>query len=296
MTATSISGAFDGAAVRRALNRWYRVNGRHNLAWRLTRDPYAILVSEVMLQQTQVERVLPYWQRWMTRWPSLSALAEASPAEVIREWQGLGYNRRAIALHRTAVVAVAQGPEGLHPGAHLRDLPGIGPYTESAIRCFAWDERVPVADTNIARVVARTAFGVAHQRELPAKELTEMLTGLLPAHAARAHNLGLMDLGAMVCTARSPGCESCPVAEFCQWRATGYPPAAAIGKPAPRFESTARYARGRIIDALREAPATGSQLRELLPEAHRVRLETYLRSLERDGLVVPAGATWRLPG
>lgn len=292
MPATSISATSDPAAVRRRLLRWYRSNGRHALPWRLTRDPYAVLVSEVMLQQTQVERVLPYYTRWLARWPRFADLAAASPAEVIREWRGLGYNRRALNLHRLAV-AVAQG--GLMAHGPLTALPGIGPYTESALRCFAWDEAVPVADTNIARVIARLLLGAPAHRVLPARAITSAARDLLPKHGARDHNLALMDLGSMVCTARSPRCGECPVAQLCAWRANGYPPAPGPNAPAPRFEATARFARGRIIDALREAPATAAELSNMLPQRHRERTAAYLAALERDGLVVAFGEAWALP-
>ena len=176
---------FDAAGLRRSLNAWYREHGRHELPWRLTRDPYAILVSEVMLQQTQVERVLPYWRRWMQRWPAFPSLAAASPAEVIREWRGLGYNRRVLALQQAAVVIVEQHGGELRTGVRMRELPGVGPYTESAIRCFAWGEQVPVADTNIARVVARTVLSVTSQREAPARSQWSLPRPPSPARAAR---------------------------------------------------------------------------------------------------------------
>lgn len=297
-TATRTSGSqLDPAPFRRALMAWYRTHGRHDLPWRLTRDPYAVVVSEVMLQQTQVARVLPYYHEWLERWPTFGALAEASPAEVIRAWRGLGYNRRGLNLHRLARVVVAE-----HGGtlprelSGLRRLPGIGHYTASALCSFAFEQPVAVADTNIARVIARVALGAANQRELPARQVSSVLEGLLPRRAVRDHNLALMDLGAMVCSARSPACGSCPVAEQCRWRANGMPEVAAIRTPAPRFEATARFARGRIIDALREAPATGSELAAMLPPRHAASVAAYLASLERDGLVEREGGAWRLPG
>ena len=277
--------------------RWYRLNGRHALPWRLTRDPYAILVSEVMLQQTQVERVLPYYARWLGRWPTLAALAGASPAEVIRAWRGMGYNRRALNLHRLAVHVTAnhRGTLPTDMGG-LQALPGIGPYTAAAIRCFARGETVPVADTNIARVLARIGGGVASQRDVPAGALRELAAQALPQRGARDHNLALMDLGALVCSARSPRCDECPVSRWCAWRGSAYPAAKSAVLPALPFEGTARYARGRIVDALRRAPATEDALRALLPEAHRAKLAAYLRSLEAEGLAVKDGHdAWALP-
>ena len=275
--------------------RWYRAHGRHQLPWRLTRDPYAVLVSEVMLQQTQVERVLPYWRAWMERWPTFEALAAAPVSEVIRAWRGLGYNRRAIGIHRTAIAVISQ-----HGGALPEDprtvqaLPGVGPYTESAIRCFAREEPVSVADTNIARVVARTLC--ARQHEVPAAELRQALECLLPEDGVRDHNLALMDLGALVCTARNPRCGNCPVAGLCAWRAAGHPLATNPATAAPKFETTARFARGRIVDALREAPATSAEITAMLPVAHRQRVPAYLAALEKDGLVVEVAGAWSLPG
>ena len=171
------------------LRAWYEENGR-DLPWRHTRDPYAILVSEVMLQQTQVARVVPRYLAWLERWPTLESLARAPAAEAIREWQGLGYNRRAVALHRATVLIAASGwPDD------LTELPGVGPYTAAAIRRFAWDEDVLPVDVNVERVLRRTraSFGAG------------------TAHA-------LMDLGATICLARIPRCDACPLAGACPSR------------------------------------------------------------------------------
>ncbi|WBL35494.1 A/G-specific adenine glycosylase [Tepidiforma flava] len=298
MTATSATPEADLAALRSALAGWYAARGRHGLPWRRTRDPYAVLVSEVMLQQTQVERVLPYYAGWLQRWPTFAALAAAAPADVITAWRGLGYNRRALALRAAAreVVDVHGGEFPWEPAA-LRKLPGVGPYTAAALRCFVRDESVPVLDTNIARVVARVAAGAALPRELPPKQLEAAAAALLPAQGARDHNLALMDLGALVCTARSPACGACPLAAGCRWQREGQPPPRAAAKPAPpRFEATSRFARGRIIDRLRSGPAAEDELRAMLPAGHRPRLAGYLAALERDGLAVPiGGGAWALP-
>ena len=152
MPKTSTSATSDPRDLRRRLLRWYRENGRHGLPWRLTRDPYAVLVSEVMLQQTQVDRVLPYYTAWLERWPDFGALAAAPAAEVIRAWRGLGYNRRALNLHRLAAAVVQSNGGELPPGARfLLALPGIGEYTAAAVRCFAREERVAVAPAHHAR-------------------------------------------------------------------------------------------------------------------------------------------------
>ncbi len=259
-----------------------------------------MLVSEVMLQQTQVERVLPYYERWLMLWPTFDALAAASPGDVIREWAGLGYNRRALNLHRTAV-AVCAGHDGKLPGsaAGMRALPGIGPYTAGAVACFARGERVVVADTNIARVVARVLLGRASAKECSVNDLHVAAEELLPGRNARDHNLALMDLGAMVCGARSPGCDHCPLIRECAWRRAGMPvgPPEAIVRRTPRFETTARYARGRIVDALRTRTYTTEEVVMGLPVAHQPKAEAYLAALEREGMVERVdGDRWGLPG
>ena len=181
--------------MRELLLAWYREN-RRALPWRETRDPYAVLISEVMLQQTQVERVIPRWQRWLERWPTVEALAAATPAEVIVEWQGLGYNRRAVSLHRAARAVAERGwPDD------LTELPGVGPYTAAAVANFAFGRDVLPVDTNVRRVQERSG---------------EAFDG----SCAQA----LFDLGATVCLARVPRCGACPLAAVCPSRGTRYEP------------------------------------------------------------------------
>lgn len=297
MHKTSTSATSDPTAFRRKLRSWYRDNGRHTLPWRLTRDPYAILISEVMLQQTQVDRVIPYYLAWLERWPGFESLAAIPASEIIREWRGLGYNRRALNLHRLAVVVTRE-----HGGVLPRDpkvllgLPGIGAYTAAAIRCFAREERTILADTNIARVVARTVLGVARQDDATPAALNAAAEQLLPARNARDHNLALMDLGATVCQSSNPKCERCPVKAGCAWRAAGYPPSVSSTAKLPKFETTARFARGRIIDALRECPSSEEALAKMLPELHGPKTGRYLAGLLRDGMVVEASpGVWSLP-
>ena len=285
-------------AVRLDLMRWYRLRGRHALPWRLTRDPYPVLISEVMLQQTQVDRVLPYYDAWLARWPTFAALAKATPADVIRAWAGLGYNRRALNLHRLAVeVTNTHGSE--LPGSipALLQLPGIGPYTARAIACFAREERAVVADTNIARVVARLTLGQETAKGIRPGVLHGSAEALLPTTCARDHNLALMDLGALVCVARAPLCGSCPVARDCAWLAAGSPRTATPARaPAERFEHTARFARGRIVAALRHAERPLPELVEMLPARHRANATLYLAALEREGMVRQSpGGVWALP-
>jgi A/G-specific adenine glycosylase len=227
---------------------WFSQNGR-DLPWRKTKDPYAILVSEVMLQQTQVERVIPRWLAWLERWPTPAALAAASPAAVIREWQGLGYNRRAVSLHRAAQAVAADGwPDD------LTMLPGIGPYTAAAIRNQAYGEPVLPVDTNVARIQERTgqSFG---------------------PEALQA----LFDLGATVCLARVPRCEICPLAERCPSRGLRYEPL----RKQSRFEGSFRQRRAAL---LRLVAAEAQPLDELDREA----VDSLLRDglVERAGKLV----------
>lgn len=259
-----------------------------------------MLVSEVMLQQTQVERVRPYYERWLERWPTLRALAQATPADVIREWAGLGYNRRALYLQRAALATAEQhgGELPLEP-AQLLELPGIGPYTAAAVACFAGDAHVSVADTNIQRVLARVRLGRERAKDCEPSRLREAAETLLPPAGARDHNLALMDLGALVCTARAPMCTRCPLADACCWRGSGAPTAdSATRRRQVRFEETGRFARGRIVDALRVAPRMSAQeLTEMLPEQHRPHTARYLFALEADGLIEQGSdGMWRLPG
>lgn len=200
---------------------WYSQNERP-LPWRETRDPYAILVSEVMLQQTQVDRVVPRYLAWLERWPSAGSLAAASPADVIRAWQGLGYNRRALALHRAARRIAADGwPED------LTELPGVGRYTADAVSNFALGLPVLPIDVNVRRVQART--GVDFD----------------PEHAG-----ALMDLGATICLARIPRCERCPLAAACPSRGRRYEPA----RKQSRFEGSFRQRRAGVLRSVAEAP------------------------------------------
>jgi A/G-specific adenine glycosylase len=213
--------------VQAALVAWFEAN-RRDLPWRRTRDAYAILVSEVMLQQTQVERVLARYRAWLERWPSVEALAAAPAADVIRAWQGLGYNRRAVNLHRAAKRIAASGwPDD------LTELPGVGRYTAAAVACFAFGKRVVPVDTNVARVRERS--------------------GIVPTpESAQA----LMDLGATVCLARVPRCRACPLAPDCPSRGRRYEPM----RKQSRFEGSFRQRRGRVLRLVAAAPQPVRQL------------------------------------
>jgi A/G-specific adenine glycosylase len=221
--------------------------GWRDLPWRRTRDPWAVLVSELMLQQTQVARVAPKWRAFMARWPTPAACAAARAAEVVRAWAGLGYNRRALNLHRCAVV-VTTSHGGVLPAelTALEALPGIGPYTARAVLAFAFGHDVGVVDTNVARVLSRAVGG--------GLALQEVADDLVPGGEAWAWNQALLDLGATVCTARCPRCGICPIAGSCSWRRRGGEDPC-VRRPAPsRFEGSDRQARGRLLEALRAGP------------------------------------------
>ncbi len=260
-----------------ALLTWYGAVAR-DLPWRRTRDPYAILVSEVMLQQTQAARVVPYFEAWMERFPDPAALAAAPVEAVLRAWSGLGYNRRALALRRAAAIVAADGwPDGAEG---LRGLPGVGPYTAAAVASFAWDEPVAVVDTNVRRVLERW-----DGREHKPAALAARAQELLVRDRAATFNQATMELGATVCRPRVPDCPACPVAEGCASRGRVAETAPRRGEAArERFEDTDRWARGRIVAALLEARP--------LPALEPARAERVLAGLERDGLVArgPGGA------
>lgn len=214
----------------------------------LQRDPYRVVVSEMMLQQTQVERVLPKFEAWLAKWPTTAALANASLAEVLIFWQGLGYNRRAKFLWQLAQQIEARGGVWPTTEEELLELPGIGRYTARAVMSFAMGEQVGVVDTNIKRVLGR-AFGEV-------KDYFQLADEVVPAGQADPWNQALMDLGAMVCTARAPKCPECPLQQSCQAYLTGsiniLPVKKISKKPLVRFEDSDRFFRGRIMDLLRE--------------------------------------------
>jgi A/G-specific adenine glycosylase len=254
-----------------ALLGWYE-RVRRPLPWRETRDPYALLVSEVMLQQTQAARVVPYYEAFLARFPSVAALAAAPLRDVLGAWSGLGYNRRALALHAAARVVAASGWP-----ADLESLPGVGPYTAAAVASFAWDRQSVAVDTNLRRVIARWDG----EERRPAALAARAAEWLPPGRAA-AFNQAMMELGGTVCTPRAPRCGDCPVGEGCATRAAGgvAPPPRRQG--AERFEDSDRWARGRVVAAL----LAGEPMPALAPE----RLERVVAGLARDGLVVRDGS------
>jgi A/G-specific adenine glycosylase len=276
----------DGAVrrtTRRRLLRWYARSGR-DLPWRRTSDPYAILVSEVMLQQTQVARVIPAYMSFLVRFPTLGALARASLGDALRAWAGLGYNRRAQNLHRTARLAAAGLPREV---AALDALPGIGAYTAGAVACFAHGTRVAFADTNVRRVLGRIALGrVATEREAVAIDAE-----LMPRDAATWHH-ALMDLGATVCVARAPRCGECPMRRGCASGMAGAADARETVRPQAPFGSSDRRVRGRIIALLRDGDRTEAVLRREVADPRAARL---IGALASEGLVERHGARIGLP-
>lgn len=263
-----------------AILAWYAAV-RRDLPWRRTRDPYEILVSEVMLQQTQVARVVPYYEAFLARFPSERALADAPAADVLRLWSGLGYNRRALALQAAAAVVARDGWPRTVEG--LRTLPGVGPYTAAAVASFAFDVQAAAVDTNVRRVIERL-----DRRRRREPELARRAQALMPTGRAADWNQALMELGATVCGARAPACEACPAASC---RSRGRPdlvPVARRTGERVRFEQTDRWVRGRVVAAL----VAGEEVPEgIEPE----RLERALVGLARDGLVVRDEGGVRLP-
>ena len=283
--------------VEAALLSWFHEHGR-DLPWRRTRDPYAILVSEVMLQQTQVDRVVPRYREWLARWPTADALAAAPLADVIQAWQGLGYNRRALALRQTAQAVVDRGgwPDTVEG---LAALPGVGPYTARAVACFALEQPVAPVDTNVARVLARSlaATDPAHLTPAARQRLADQARPP-PAGSAWAWSSALMDVGALHCRPR-PRCDGCPLELTCRWRALG------AAAPPPRrraqapFASSDRRWRGAVVRALAAAPdgleraALADQVQVAAADRPAGWFDTLLARLESEGMVA-TGADGRL--
>lgn len=269
------------------LVNWYD-RSRRDLPWR---EPgvsaWQILVSEFMLQQTPVSRVLPIWQDWVRRWPTPSATAAASAADVVRAWGKLGYPRRAMRLHECAAV-IARDHDDVVPDDvdMLLTLPGVGSYTARAVACFAYRKRVPVVDTNVRRVVARAVHGRADAGSPSATRDHADVAALLPnAELAPRFSVALMELGATVCTARAPRCGLCPLTE-CAWRHAGYPPATGPARPVQRYAGTDRQVRGRLLDVLRanDFPVTRADL-DLAWLSDTAQRDRALDSLLVDGLI-----------
>jgi A/G-specific adenine glycosylase len=277
---------------------WYATAAR-DLPWRRPGvDAWAVLVSEVMLQQTPVARVEPVWREWMQRWPDPAALAAATPADVIRAWGKLGYPRRALRL-REAAGAVVERHGGVVPDdvAALEALPGIGTYTARAVVCFGYGRAQPVVDTNVRRVVARLVHGQAEAGNARASDLAD-ITALAPTDPERAvrFSVAAMELGALVCVAGTPRCGACPVRDRCAWRLAGFPAHDGPPRRVQKFAGTDRQVRGRLLDVLRAAahPVPAAELDAAWDDA--VQRSRCLDSLLVDGLVEQtADGLFRLP-
>ncbi len=291
---------------------WFDRNGRADLPWRRNRDAYHIVVSEFMLQQTQVERVVQLFEAFMQRWPSFASLAVASQADVLRAWRGLGYNSRAVRLHRLAKAVVAEHG-GVLPQeeAMLRALPGIGPYTARAVRAFAFNAEALAVDTNVRRIVHRTHYGIEWPPRATAAQLDVAGLALVPAGKGYAFNSALMDLGATLCTARAPKCLICPLQSICAAAPLDAASLAKLAKEhAPkrgpqeslRFEATTRYVRGRLIERLRALPGDErisflnlyDDLSPALPHHDAEAVAAVVQRLKVDGVLETNDAGVRL--
>lgn len=278
---------------------WYTEHAR-DLPWRRPGiDAWAVLVSEFMLQQTPVARVRQPWAAWLERWPTPADLAAAPAGEAVRAWGRLGYPRRALRLH-----AAAQTITSRHGGrvpaevAELIALPGVGTYTAAAVASFAYRRRAVVLDTNVRRLLTRLVFGDAQPGPAPTRAERALADRWAPGEGVRAARWAVasMELGALVCSARSPRCEDCPVADRCAWRRAGHPPASGLPRRGQTYAGTDRQCRGALLAVFRasDEPVPYAELARAWPQAPPQR-DRALRSLVDDGLVVAAGPGWALP-
>jgi A/G-specific adenine glycosylase len=272
---------------------WYKENKR-DLPWRGS-DPWGVLVSEIMLQQTPVARVLPIYIQWMTRWPTAASLAQATPAEVITAWGRLGYPRRALRLHECAKV-IATEHNGVVPSSEieLRKLPGVGEYTSAALIAFAFGGRSLVLDINIRRLFSRVIDGVETPKAAPTKSERVEREKLIPEKSAEIWAAATMELGAVICTAKKPKCGVCPLADQCKWRNLDFP-LSDQPKRTQTWHGTDRQCRGVIVQALRENSALSKKEITLLWDVPS-QVEKALLTLLEDGLVVSIpGQRFSLP-
>jgi A/G-specific adenine glycosylase len=276
---------------------WYDANAR-DLPWRSAAvTPWGVLVSEVMLQQTPAARVTPLWEQWITRWPTPGALAADSPGDAVRAWGRLGYPRRALRLHASAV-AMVECHHGEVPASYdeLLALPGIGSYTAAAVAAFGFGQRHAVLDTNVRRVHARAIRGEADATtSAPTVAERAEALALVPDHDPARHSIAVMELGAVVCTARSPHCQACPLASSCAWHRAGQPAGRSARRP-QGYAGTDRQVRGRLLAVLRDATGTVDQQSLDAVWDDAPQRERALAGLVTDGLIQPtADGRYRLP-
>jgi A/G-specific adenine glycosylase len=278
--------------------RWFRRSAR-SLPWRDSgTTPWGVLLSEIMAQQTPVARVAPMWIDWIERWPTPEALAAASPADIVRAWGKLGYPRRALNLH-AAATRIRDDFGGTVPSDvdALESLPGIGSYTARAVAAFAFGQRVPVVDTNIRRVLARAVLGVAEPEPPRTRADMDLMESVLPADPAEsvAVNAGVMELGAVFCTARTPNCGECPIAEQCAWALAGFPANAGRTRtPQAKYEGSVRQARGAILALARDNKhVTAADIANAVPD--NAKRDRALEGLLSDGLLVNDRSGYALP-
>lgn len=282
-----------------AIRRWYSAHAR-DLPWRHPdATPWSILVSEVMLQQTPVSRVLPAHGAWLQRWPDPASLAAASAADAVRQWDRLGYPRRAVRLHASAAL-ITTTHAGEVPASvdQLRTLPGVGAYTAAAVSSFAFGQRHAVLDTNVRRVLARLVTGAARPTIAPTAAERQLAERLLPADGRQAAqwSVGVMELGALICTAARPRCDQCPVAASCAWRRLGQP-AAPARRAAQGYHGSDRHCRGQLLAVLRatSGPVSADMLSAAWHDAEQ--RSRALAALIDDGLVTRRADDWfALPG
>jgi A/G-specific adenine glycosylase len=288
------------AAYTEPVLAWYAANAR-DLPWRHPdATPWSILVSEIMLQQTPVVRVLPVWGEWMVRWPAPADLAASPAGDAVREWGRLGYPRRALRLHASAV-AIVERHGGEVPGSydHLLALPGVGSYTAAAVASFAFGQRHAVLDTNVRRVLARMVTGVEYPAQAQTAAELRVAESLLPREPSVAARwaVAAMELGALVCTARIPQCAGCPVQDMCTWWLTGKPAYDGPPRRGQTYAGTDRQCRGRLLAVLREAPEPVEKPELDIVWADARQRERALDGLIADGLVDPLDdGRYALPG
>ena len=269
-------------SLEKPITQWFAKNKR-DLPWRAT-SPWGVMVSEFMLQQTPVARVLPKWNEWMQRWPTPAELALATPAQVITAWGRLGYPRRALRLHESAkIIARDFNNEVPESEEVLRSLPGIGDYTAAAISAFAFGANTLVMDVNIRRVLVRALDGKEYPTSSPTVRERESRLAILPRRNADNWAAATMELGALICTSKNPSCNDCPIISQCKWRKNGYPQSELVRK-SQDWHGTDRKCRGTIVQALRENESlTLSAIKKLWPEESQV--EKALETLLTDHLI-----------